>query len=362
MQSSKYIAIIVAVIALIWIGSGFISSDEKAPSAEGKNEVAAVSEKPIMDVRVRDITAEAYIDKVEITGRSRASKKVVLKTETAGLLTSILKEEGDAITLDEPLAEIELGDREARVREARQRVNQRSIEYNAAKKLQNKGFNSKVKLAQTLADLEDAKAALKEAQIDLAKTKIKAPFEGLIAEQQVEIGDYMAVGNALFTVVDLDPIEFVGFVSERRISDIELGSEARAVFLNGEELKAKVSYIAPAANEQTRTFRVVVSAPNEDLSIKEGLTASIFIPAAQKQAHKISPSILSLNDIGQIGVKIVNDKNTVEFIPITILADTQEAMWISGPPETAKIITVGQEFVSEGQEVNPVLSTGKGNL
>lgn len=358
MRSSHFIAIAVAVFALIWIVSGVLSPGETSAPPVAQAE----PQKKVMDVRVREIKAEPYIDRVEVTGRTRASKKVVLKAETDGQVTAVLKEEGDAASLGEPLAELELRDRAARVREAKQRVNQRSIEYNAAKKLEDKGFNSRVRLAQALADLEDAKAALANAEIDLAKTKIKAPFDGIINEQEVEVGDYMDVGNALFTVVDLDPIEFVGFVSERRIHDIELGGRARAVFLGGQALEGTISYIAPAANEQTRTFRIIISAPNADLSIKEGLTATIYIPAAQKRAHKISPSILSLNDAGQIGVKIVNTENKVEFVPVRILADKTDGMWIFGPPETARIITVGQDFVSEGQTVNPVPSSGEGLL
>ncbi|MCB1532191.1 MAG: efflux RND transporter periplasmic adaptor subunit [Alphaproteobacteria bacterium] len=361
MQSSKYVAIIIAVLALIWVGSGifFPPSSSSATEEEAQNKTA---EKKVIDVRVRESEAQPFTDKIEVTGRSQASKSVILRTETAGLLTKVLKEEGTAVALDEALAQIELGDREPRIREARQRVNQRSIEYNAAKKLQDRGFNSKVKLAQTLADLEDAKTALKEAELDLSRTKIKAPFDGIVSEQAVEIGDYLAVGDAMFTVVDLDPIEFVGFVSERHIKDIQLESPVRVMFLNGSEITGTVSYIAPAASENTRTFRVIVSAANEDLSLKEGLTATIYIPASDRKAHKISPSILSLDDEGQIGVKIVNEHNKVVFIPVTILEDTSEAMWISGLPEKTRIITVGQEFVSEGQEVNPVSSDGEGLL
>lgn len=360
MKSSRIIAIVIAVLALVWIGSGFIGGNDSPEPAPEASQTAP--EKPLQDVRVREITAEDYVDDVIITGRSRASRSVQLKAETGGQVISIVKEEGDPMAEHDVLAEIELRDRQAKLSETRQRVNQRQIEYDASKKLEEKGFNSKVRLAQARADLENAKAELRDAEVSLNKTKIEAPFDGVIFRQDVEVGDYLAVGDPVFTVVDLDPIELVGYVSERRLNEIEVGKEALADFLDGQKMTGKVSYVAPAADPQTRTFQVVISAENPDMQIKEGLTAKIYIPAESKRAHKISPSILSLNDEGKIGVKIVNDQDVVEFIPVQILADKPEAMWIYGPPEKARFITVGQDFVIKGQKVNPVPSEGDGLL
>lgn len=357
MQSSKFIAIVVAIVAVVWIISGFILPSGAKQKAEIKE-----TSNSVMDVRIRESIAQDFEDDLLITGRSRASRSVDLNAEIEGALTALLKEEGDKITDAEVLAELELSDREAKMKEAKERVNQRQIEYNAAQKLEGKGFNSKIRLAQTLADLEDARAALKQAETVFEKTKIVAPFDGVIFTQDVEVGDFLKVGDPVYTVVDLNPIEFVGFAPERQIHDLALGTKARVELLNGSAVEGTVSYIAPAANEETRTFRVIISAENPEYKIKSGLTARIFIPTPKKIAHKISPSILSLNDAGQIGVKIVNKANKVEFLPIIILSDKPDGMWVSGLSETERIITVGQDFVTEGQVVNPVSSQSEGLL
>lgn len=362
MKSSKIIAVVIAVVALLWIGSSLMGSGEAPSEPVETPQAQQKAEDKIQSVRIREITAESYIDDVIITGRSRASQRVELKAETSGQVKTLLKEEGDAVKKGDTLAELEVRDRQARQTEAQQRVNQRTIEYEAARKLAEKGFNSKVRLAQSLAELEDAKALLSDAKVNLQKTEITAPFDGIIAVQDVEIGDYLAIGDPVFTIVNLNPIEFVGFVSERRVQDLEMGKAAKVEFLNGEVIDTKVTYIAPAADNQTRTFRVIVTADNADLNIKEGLTAKIRIPVADRQAHKISPAILSLNDEGQIGVKIVNDQDVVEFVPVSILADKPEAMWIAGPPPVARIITVGQDFVAAGQKVKAVESDSDGLL
>ncbi len=365
MKSYQIIAIIFAVGALLWIGSGFIApsiKDDPTPTETTE----AHDKKALPQVRVREFKAQTYTDDVAVTGRSQASKRVEIKAETTGAITGLLKEEGDSVVLGDVLANLEVRDRKSRAQEAKGRVHQRQIEYNAARRLANEGFNSKVRLAQSLADLENAKAILTDAKSALTKTTIKAPLEGIIAEQFVEAGDYLALGERIFTVVDLDPIEFVGFVSERQIEKVELEKDTLVEFLDGSAAQGIVSYVSPAANEQTRTFRVIVSMKNSALVIKEGLTATLRIPASQKQAYKISPSILSLDDNGVIGVKMVDAQDIVRFVPVNILADKTDAMWIEvkvkGKAGPLRFITVGQDFVGTGQEVDPVAAEGDGLL
>jgi multidrug efflux system membrane fusion protein len=241
-------------------------------------------------------------------------------------------------------------------------VAQRQIEYNAAQKLESRGFNSRIGLSEALANLEAAKAALRAAEIDLEKTGIVAPFAGTIADQNVEVGDYLDIGHALFTLVTLDPLEVTGYVSERHVRDLSAGGPARVDFEENGSAEGTLSYIAPAADLDTRTFRITVSLPNAERALRGGLTAQIRLPVAEKKAHKISPSILSLNDKGQIGVKLVDERDTVRFVPVTVLADRPDAMWVGGLPEQARVITVGQDFVAEGERVHPVPAEGPGLL
>ena len=68
-------------------------------------------------------------------------------------------------------------------------------------------------------------------------------------------------------------------------------------------------------------------------------------------AHKISPSILLLNDEGKLGIRIVNKRKYANFVEIIILEDSEEGLWVTGIPEEVEIIIQGQGFVENGQEV-----------
>lgn len=361
-MSSKLIAVLIAFVAIVWIGTGLLFGSSAENKSAAANESASPQTPDLVEVRVRELTANPYDEDVVVTGRTHASRDVAMAAETDGQVIEILHEEGDIVSEGDVLARLELRDRKARVDEATLRVNQREIEYNAARKLETQGFNSRVRLAQAKADLEAAKAELENARVELAKTEIKAPFDGVVSVQHIEIGDYVAPGGALFDIVDLDPIELVGFVSERRVQHLKAGIKAKAIFLDGQVLEGTLTYIAPAADPQTRTFRIIISAANADLSVKEGLTAEVHIPVSAQQAHEISPAILSLNTEGQVGVKIVNAQDKVEFVPVRILSDQAASMWVTGAPEKARFITVGQDFVIEGQSVKPVPAEGSGLL
>ena len=360
MKSSKYIAAGISVVALIWILTGIFFSGS---GGNDKGSVAGTSSTTKdAEVRVRDIVAQPYANDIVVTGRTNASRTVEIKAKTKGQIQVLLKEKGARVEELEVIARIELSDREAKVIEAKQRFVQRQIEYDAAKSLEDEGFNSKVTLTRSLADLETARAELTKAIIAQENTNVKVPFKGLIYDQVIEVGDYVSVSDTMFTIVDMDPIELVVFISERNISNIRLGQEASAGFYNGDTVKGNVSYIAPVADPTTRTFRVEISTPNPDYSIKDGLTAKVRISTERKKAHKISPSVLSLNDVGQIGVKVVGAQNKVQFVPVTILSDTSDHMWILGLPDNVRLITVGQDFVSHGQTVRPVVADGDGLL
>ena len=362
MSFSKVFAISIALLALIWIGSGFIfPSSPASVSDEAQTQNTSAHQdnhKPRVTVQVLESTAQDYVYIIDVTGRTQASQSVELRAETEGRLVALLKEEGDMVREGDLLARLDMRDRDARVKEAQDRVRQRTIEYNAAQKLEERGFNSTIRLSQAKADLEAAKSALRLAEVSRSQLNIHAPINGTISQQNIERGDYVSIGSALFTIVDLSPIEVVGFVSERYVQDIKKGNRVDIELLGGEIVNGTVSYVSPAANADTRTFRVHVSVENEDLRLKGGLTAELRIPITSKKAHKISPSILTLDDEGHIGVKIVDEGQTAFFRPVKILEDKPDGMWISGLPEKASIITVGQEFVMDGQSVETVMSSG----
>jgi multidrug efflux pump subunit AcrA (membrane-fusion protein) len=245
-------------------------------------------------------------------------------------------------------------------------VNSKAI--NKSKILKSSGFTEADKFVQVRAEVSGRLIARPAQQGDYveegdlicqlyiagreAYPKIVAPFSGYLETLRVEEGDFLNTGAVCAALIDPDPMLIVADIAEKDIAQVELGSEASAKLISGRYISGEVTFIASSADKNTRTFRVEISVDNKDRSIRDGVSAEIYIKGKQEAAHKISPAILSLNDQGKLGVRTVTADNRVEFKEISILEDTNSGMWVSGLGEEARIITLGQEYVFQGQTVN----------
>ena len=191
--------------------------------------------------------------------------------------------------------------------------------------------------------------------VELNRTEVKAPFSGFI-EQIVKPGNFLERGQVCATIIQLNPISFVAGVPEYDINKVRINQNVSLELVTGQKIKGKLTFVSKSASPDTRTFKVESQIKNLDGLIKDGLTANMTIEIDKVKAHKISPSILLLNDEGKLGVRIITNGNLAKFIEIIILEDSEEGLWITGIPEKVEIIIQGQGFVEDDQEVitNPI--------
>ena len=186
--------------------------------------------------------------------------------------------------------------------------------------------------------------------VELNRTEVKAPFSGFI-EQIVKPGNFLERGQVCATIIQLDPITLIAGVPEYDINKVRIGQNVLVELVTVQKIKGKLTFVSKSASPDTRTFIVESQIENSDGKIKDGLTAEISIEIDKVMAHKISPSILLLNDEGKLGIRIVNKNKYAKFIEIIILEDSEEGLWVTGIPEEVEIVIQGQGFVEDGQEV-----------
>ena len=153
------------------------------------------------------------------------------------------------------------------------------------------------------------------------------------------------------TIVNLNPIKIQGYLSEFDINKVRANTKAIIENSNGIRKEGKITFISPSAETSARTFEITIEADNSDLAYKSGITTSIMIEGSELLAHKISPSILTLQDDGSVGVKALSKENVVVFYPIQKVKDTVDGMWVSGLPNIVNLIISGQEYVTIGQSI-----------
>jgi membrane fusion protein, multidrug efflux system len=153
-----------------------------------------------------------------------------------------------------------------------------------------------------------AEAAVTRAEDELTRLTIHAPFAGLLESDTAELGSLMQPGTPCATIIQLDPIKLVGFVPEANVDRvIALGARRARAWPRGGNVMGRSAFVSRSADPQTRTFRVEITVPNADQSIRDGQTADILIQTEGTSAHLLPASAMTLSDDGRLGVRTVVD-------------------------------------------------------
>lgn len=349
----------------------------------------------VVSVVAMTSTAQTIDSAVILRGRTEAARQVDVRSETTGQVISDPLRKGAFVNAGDMLCELDPGTRASRVTEARARlteaegrvpeaeaavaeatarVREADINVNAARQLSQDGFASETRLVSAeatreaalagvqransgvisaRAGIESAQAALEAAQKEIEDLTITAPFSGLLETDTAELGSLLQPGAACATIIQLDPIKLVGFVPEIDVNKVTVGAMAGARLATGAEVAGRVTFLSRSSDETTRTFRVEVEVLNADLAIRDGQTAEIIVASDGQKAHLLRQSSLTLNNDGALGIRVVTAENTAQFLPVTLLRDTIDGVWVAGLPETVDVIVVGQEYVIDGVVIAP---------
>lgn len=355
MQRSYVIAGGIVVAVGLWLATGLIEGDREV-AAPGS--AAMPPPESVPAVQVRTLDAISHDRRLTLFGRTEVGRAVEVRAETGGRVVELVAHKGQWVDGGDVIVRLAMDDRESRLREAEAAVRQWQKKFEATQQLSRSGFQSEVRKAEDFAALEAAEASLAAIRLDIERTDIRAPFRGVVDALPVEVGDVVEVHDPVATVVDLDPIKVVVAVPERMVAGVTVGSTADIRLVTGRQLTGTVRYLTRMGSSETRTFRVEITADNPRGAIAEGLTAEVSLPLGPMAAHLVSPAILTLNDAGELGVKTIDDDGQVAFRPVRIIDDTPDGMWLGGLPARVTVITVGQEFVRDGQRVRPVEEAG----
>ena len=351
---SILLATVIAAGSVAWILSGQFANGTRTDSEATAPEKMSAPVAEIASVRFLESIAEPYRSAVIISGRTAPSRQIELKAQIQGKVIELNAKDGDQVKQGDPIIRFDPEDREARRQMTKARIDQRAVEFNAADKLADKGFQAQTRRAEAFADLQEAKADLAEVEEEIRRLKSAAPCDAVLDDVHVELGDVVQSGDPVATLYDLDPILVVAQVAEQERLKLVVGQPGRARLLDGTDLTGTIRYITAAADPETRTFRVELEVPNPELKLELGITAGVVLPLPEVTAHKITAGVFTLNDDGQLGVMTVDASDTVRFNKVTVLDSDADWAYVTGLPHRVRLISVGQEFVTDGETVRAV--------
>ncbi|MDA0722028.1 MAG: efflux RND transporter periplasmic adaptor subunit [Proteobacteria bacterium] len=345
---SKWIAGLLALALIGWMGSGVI-----LPSADPDAGVVADAPDRAVSVAVMDSVAQDVPLVLTAEGQSIPDRAARVWAKADGQIASVAVSRGDLVTAGQEIARIDASIAQAQLVQAQTQLAQAQRDYDNALALQDRGVATEDRVSQARAARAAAEAAVTSAQDQLDNTIVTAPFAGRLNDLTVNVGESVENGMVVAEVLDNDPLTVVVQVPQQALSRLQTGQDAQVSFITGEQKPGTIAFIGANADQQTRTFRVEIIVDNPDSVMPAGLSARVAMPTGQARGHFVSPAVLSLGTNGELGVKTVDADNRVVFSTVQIVRAQTDGIWIAGLPEQARIITVGQGFVNQGDPVEP---------
>ena len=309
---ANWVLFAVAMVMGFWAVTSdvFVSGPANVAGAAndgGAGNIAAMSvgEPPPFPVTVQASQAIRHDQVLIVRGRTEASARVAIKSETASVVEAVAATKGVPVVKGDALCSLQRGARDAALGEANAQLARARLDHDASTELAEPGITTKLALAGNKASLAAAEAAVKKAEIELGRTRISAPFSGIVEEQPAKAGELLSVGSVCAVLIAPDPLFIVGAVTEREVGRLRPGMDGTAQLVTGEKVSGAIRFVGSAAETSTRTFRVELEVPNPDGRLRDGVTATMRIPLKGEAAHRLPPSALTLNDAGQLGVRVI---------------------------------------------------------
>ena len=350
LKPSRLIAAGVVLVAALWIGSGLVTNRSDAASGDTAGEPVVLVQK----VAVTTAAPQFHPRTVTLSCVTLADHKASAVARGAGILLSLSAARGDMVKAGDVIGQISDEGRQAVVDQAQALLQQRQAEFDANKRLIDQGDQPRNNIAALQAGVAAAKAAVAAAEAEADRATVRAPIDGKIDRVPVQVGQAMQIGTEIAEIVDPNPMLAVGAVSEARRNSVKVGDKATIRFIDNGTKRAEVSFVSLSADAATRTYRVETRMTNADAAIPDGVTCEMVVDLGTIEAVPVPRSAIVFSDDGRLGVRIADSASRAQFVPVQIVDDGTDDIWLTGIDKASRVIVVGQEFVKEGELVQAV--------
>ncbi len=345
---STWFAALLVLILVGWMGSGFI-----LPSEDPNPVIAREDPKPVA-VAVTTSAAETVSQFYQAEGQAMPDRDTMMRAETSGDIAEVLVRKGQDVSAGDVIARFDSTNNNADANRVAEDLALAERELENAQSLLERGVATADRVADARADLADVQAQVTAVSQAAKSLTITAPFDGRIETLNVDAGEFVTAGPEVGRLVDITPLTVAIQVPQQSLTRLAVGQPATVRFITGEQREGVVSFVGTSAASETRTFLAEIEVQNDDRAIPAGISAEVVIPTGETTAHFLSPSIISLNTEGALGIKTVNADNVVEFFEIQIVKAQIDGVWVTGLPDSVDVITVGQGFVNAAETVAPM--------
>lgn len=351
MKKRSYMPLLL-IASIVALGAGQGCAKKKVQAGGG-------FKMPPMPVETAVASAGVVADRFEAVGTIEAGSEISVVAQIDGLVVSLPFREGQPIRKGALIAQIDDTQLAAEVARAEALRDQSRATFDRVKAVVDQN-------AGTPQDLDDAAAALKVAEANLAvaharldKTKITAPFDGIVGAREVDPGTYVRPGDVITNLAQIRTIR-VRFASpERYVSKIQQGAEVTVstTAYPGLELKGKITVVEPVLDPGTRSAKVIAVVDNPQERFRPGMSANVTAVLSERPNAVTIPNEAVFFEGDQSLVYVVKPDSTVTRTPLTLGTRQSDVVEVlKGLAPGQRIVRAGHQKLFEGARVMPIMS------
>jgi membrane fusion protein (multidrug efflux system) len=320
------------------------ASTDAAPAKAAPRPVAVEASAVMVDTMERRLTA---------IGTLESNESVTLRPEIAGRLAVIHFREGERVAKGNPVVELDASAYRAQVAEAEARLGLSRRSAERTHELFNRRMGSASERDESIAAQEVAQAELNFARVQLAKTRIAAPFEGVLGLRRVSVGAYLNPGDPLVTLDDIDPIKVDFRVPEPALPLVRTGQriEMRLDAFPEQHFEGEIYAIAPRVDVDGRTVSLRALVPNPQGLLKPGLFARVEVVVERREGALVIPEQAVVPQAaGQAVFRVVDGKASLTMVTLGQRRAARVEV-LEGLSPADMIVTAGQLKLRDGTPV-----------
>lgn len=312
-------------------------------------------------VEVANVEVVKLTQTVSAVGTLSSENAVIIRPEISGRISVVNFKEGSAVKAGDTLIELDSAIASAELEQAQAQLRLASSQHSRASQLSNKGFVSGQARDESASQLKVSQASVALATAHLAKTVIKAPFDGLVGLRTVSVGDYVSPGQDIVPLESMDPLNVDFRVPEQFLAHAKVGASVVVSFdaLPEETREGKVSAVSPKVDEGGRSILLRAKVPNQDYRLRPGMFARVRLQFADKPALMVPETAIAPEGDANYVYRLDTNKVSKTDVVLGLRRDGRVEI-VHGLNEGDIVLVSGLQKVFEGAEVNVINNINAG--
>jgi membrane fusion protein (multidrug efflux system) len=320
------------------------STKEDIDHHKGQIETEKNKNEEAVPVEVTTVKRGKISDYILLSTNLETEEMADVYPRVQGIVEYIYKEEGNHVEKNMVLLKLEAAEYVLVEERARLNYSKQKANFDRLESMFEENLISKEEYDQARYTTGALEVELKQAELNLSYTKIKAPIRGVIGDRFCKVGDRIQPSDKLFTIINTDEMIAVVYVPEKELGKVAKGQSAfiTSDHMKEEKFTGKIKRVSPMVDAQSGTFKVTIAVNNKQNKLRAGMFVNAHIITSTHENTILIPKTAIVYENELMNVFVVKDSLAHKIVLRIGFQDHEKVEVLSGIEEGDKVIVVGQ--------------------